>query len=71
MKIPPAVEAQMFSEIMLPVIQKHGAEKGARIMACVGKVFEEMARWPDDVRVESHDEMLRLLTLIKTKSETK
>ncbi len=65
------IEAEMFEAVMLPIIKKHGVNKGSRIVAAVGDILGRMVQWPDDIKNECNEEFERILKMAKAESEIK
>lgn len=56
-------------DAILPVFKRHGMENGSRIVTEVRDVLVRMNDWPDDIKDSCVEELLRILSLSKPKSE--
>jgi hypothetical protein len=62
-------DTDFFKELIIPVIDKHGASNGSRILSAVGDVLARMDTWPPDIKVACIEELLRIMSLAKSKAE--
>jgi len=55
----------MMKEIFIPIVEKHGLEKGGRIMCEVGKTLATVTAWPEDIKEDCLAEVQHILELAK------
>lgn len=61
-------EAEILKEVMLPIIEKHGLDKGGKVLTAVGEVLTQISKWPDDIKESCMEELERILELAKSKA---
>ena len=56
-----AVRTVIDQEIVLPLVLKHGTEKGHEIICAVKRVTDIMNSWPDEIKNECKQALLLII----------
>ena len=64
------IDMDFFKGTILPVIERHGMDRGGRILTHVGDVMTRMHAWPDDIKESCMEELLRIMAMAKQKASS-